>query len=301
MALILICLSEPNAATASTALAGTKHSVIQIKPLNPDDGLEKAISAILEHKPNVVLMDYWAEDAASVKLMQVVSEKDGRPEFIFVETSPGEINLDQALMAVNEGAKALLTCNFNPKSLVNYIERAASGPGRFRLDLSHQSNSNDDADHLEEQLGQLRSRTTAYQTLIGYLLATPVSAQNRTTLLVSDSSYQLELLKKMLTEHNMPVLTASNPNDGLKIALSERPRIIVSDLELEGQSGVEFCQAVKLTNKIVPCHFIICTANQDRISIVMTPGNGVDDCIIKPSGQNDMKDFIARVALGLLL
>jgi DNA-binding response OmpR family regulator len=85
------------------------------------------------------------------------------------------------------------------------------------------------------------------------------------------------------------------------VALSENPRIIVSDLELEGGSGLEFCQSVKFTHKITPCHFVICTANQTRFAKVMTPGNGVDDCLLKPSGTHDTQEFIARVAMGLLL
>jgi hypothetical protein len=33
----------------------------------------------------------------------------------------------------------------------------------------------------------------------------------------------------------------------------------------------------------------------------MVPGNGVDDCIVKPAGQSDQIDFVSRVALGLLV
>jgi hypothetical protein len=39
----------------------------------------------------------------------------------------------------------------------------------------------------------------------------------------------------------------------LALALAERPRIVVSGMEFEGQTGVEFCQTLKFTNKYVPC------------------------------------------------
>ena len=301
MARILLCLSDENAAAAAGALTETRHIVAQIPPLNPADGLEAVTATIMAQDADVVVMDYWPEDAASVKLMQIITEQADRPEFIFVETASGPVEREQVLMAFNEGARAFLPLKFQPSALINYVERAASGPGRLRAQLIEHYRRNEAASGLEEQLGALRIRTVSFQKLISYLLSTPGGAQHRKTLVVSDSPYQLELLKKILDEHNIPVLTASNPADGLKIAMSERPRIIVSDLELEGQTGLEFCQAVKFTNKLIPCYFIICTANQDKISKVMTPGNGVDDCLIKPSGQSDTVDFISRVALGFLL
>ncbi|MDR2947478.1 MAG: response regulator [Candidatus Adiutrix sp.] len=302
MSKILLCLSDENTATAAAeALAATKHSVSQIPSLSPDDGLPKVAETILEHKSDVVVMDYWPEDAAGIKLMQIVTEQSVRPEFIFIEmpTSPAE--REQVMMALNEGACAFLPLNFRPAALVNYVERAAAGPGRLRSKILEHYCQDLEAQRLEEQLGELRSRAHSFQKLIAYLLTAPAAAQQRKTLVVSDSPYQLEMLKKILDDYNIPSLTASNPTDGLKIAVSERPRIIVSDLELEGQTGIEFCQAVKFTNKIVPCHFIICTANQDKIAKVMTPGNGVDDCLLKPSGQSDTVDFISRAALGFLL
>ena len=301
MARILLCLNDETAAMAAGALAGTRHSVTRITPPDPSAGLKAITSAILEQNADVVVMDYWPEDAVSVKLMQIITETAERPEFIFVETASEPVEREQVLMALNEGAQAFLPRNFQPSALANYVERAVSGPGRLRAKLPEAGGPEETANGLEEQLGSLRRRVSGFQKLISYLLATPGSAQHRKTLVVSDSPYQLDLLKKILDEHNIPVLTASNPADGLNIAMTERPRIIVSDLELEGQTGIEFCQAVKFTNKLIPCYFVICTANQDKISKVMTPGNGVDDCLIKPSGQNDTVEFVSRVAQGFLL
>lgn len=301
MARILLSLSDESADRASAALAGTRHSVARIKPLNPDDGLKESAEAILEAKADVVVMDYRPEDAVGVKLMQMVTERAERPEFIFVESPSTPVDLEQLLMAFNEGARAFLPLNFQPPALVNQVERAVSGPGRLRARLLAHQDRDEASGGLEEQLGAIRSRAVGFQKLIAHLLSTPAAAQSRKTLLVSDSPYQLELLKKIMDDHNIPALTASNPDEGLKIAMRERPRIIVSDLELEGRTGIEFCRDVKFVNKLIPCYFIICTANQDKIPQVTTPGNGVDDCLLKPSGRSDTADFISRVALGFLL
>lgn len=70
---------------------------------------------------------------------------------------------------------------------------------------------------------------------------------------------------------------------------------------MEGQNGVEFCRNLKITHKLIPCHFIICTANSEKVDAVMAPGNGIDDCVLKPNNENGYRELISRVALGLML
>ncbi len=302
MARILIHLRDPEVLkTVIDGLAGTRHTVTPVDDLGREAGPAAAAENVLAHEADLVVMDYWPEDAAGVKFLQTLADEPGRPEFIFVE-SEGEIPHAEALMALNEGARALLPRAVSAVALRRYAERALSGAGRSRSRNREGAESPASA-RLEEQMGFLRLKNAGFQKLIAHLLAAPVSAQARKVLVVSDSPYQLEMLKKMLEEHNFAVLTAGSPADGLNLALGERPRIIVSDLELEGQTGLEFCQAVKFTHQIIPCYFVICTANQDKIAKVLTPGNGVDDCLVKPSGQSqsDTAEFISRVALGLLL
>jgi CheY-like chemotaxis protein len=224
-----------------------------------------------------------------------------KPEFVFIEAEGEEAERGQVLMAINEGVRAFLPHDFSASALVTYVDRAASGPGRLRTKASGPQHNEKAIAKLEETLGILRIRNSSFKKLVSYLLATPLSAQSRKVLVVSDSPYQLELLKKFLEEHNFTPLTAAHPTEGLAIALAERPRIVVSGMEFDGQTGIEFCQALKFTNKYVPCYFIICTSDKDKIAKVMVPGNGVDDCIVKPAGQSDQMDFVSRVALGLLV
>lgn len=302
MARILIHLRDPEVLkTVIDGLANAKHTVTPVDDLGREAGPAAAAENILGQPADLVIMDYWPEDAAGVKLLQTLADEPGRPEFIFIES--GEIPHAEALMALNEGARAILPRAVSAVALQRYVERAVSGAGRSRSRAQEDGAESPAAARLEEQMGFLRLKNAGFQKLIAHLLATPVSTQARKVLVVSDSPYQLDMLKKMLGEHGFAVLTAGSPTDGLDLALAERPRIIVSDLELEGQTGLEFCQTVKFTHKIIPCYFVICTANQDKIAKVLTPGNGVDDCLIKPSGQsqNDTAEFISRVALGLLL
>ncbi len=301
MAKVLVSLGDEQIrGTVVAALAETRHEAVVIETLDPAGGLMAVADKIMAEKTEVIVIDYWADDAASVKLMQAVTDLAQRPDFIFIEKAGEKAEREQVLMALNEGAHAFLPHDFSSSALISYVERAISGPGRLRYSGGPQNGELALA-RLEEALGELRVRTSSFQKLVDYLLATPMTAQNRKVLLVFDSPYQLELLKKFLEEHNFITIAASNPADGLAAALAERPRIVVSNLEFDGQTGIEFCQTLKFANKFVPCYFIICTSNKNKIAKVMVPGNGVDDCIIKPSGQSDQIDFVSRVALGLLV
>lgn len=300
MATIFISLGDETARQKAAEALAAKYEVLDIPPLDRAEGLEKAAERLAELQPEVLVMDYWVEDAQAVKLMQTATDTAERTYFIFVEPSEG-LDHEQLTLAFNEGAIAVIPASFTAEALNLYVERALTGPGRLRFKAQRISDPQEDISRLEENLGQLRSRIRGYQNVIKYLMKTPVSEQKRRVLLVSDSPYQLDMLKKILEEHNFVVHACSNPTEAVNLALSEKPRIIVSDLELDGQTGIELCQTLKLTHKFIPCYFIICTANQDKIAKVMTPGNGVDDCILKPSGQSDTVDFISSVALGLLL
>ncbi|MDR2725414.1 MAG: response regulator [Candidatus Adiutrix sp.] len=306
MARILLSLADESlTARAAEALETGRHEQVThaLGELRLE-GLTEAAKALAEADPDVVIMDYRPEDAAGVKLMQTVFDLaplEHHPAFIFIE-GPGQgAAREEVLMAINEGAQAFLPADFQPAALSNYIERALHGPGRLRPRARNSHDADGAILKLEETLGQIRTRSLGFQKVVGHLLATPITTQNRKVLVVSDSSYQREMLKKILEDYNFQVLTASAPPDGLNVALSEKPRIIVSDLELEGSTGLEFCQSLKFTHKLVPCHFVICTANQTKFAKVMSPGNGVDDCLLKPSGTHDTLDFVSRVAMGLLL
>jgi len=308
MAKILMSLADESlAARAAGALEGKQHELAPLEGLQPAarrlETLQAATRAIVEAQGDVVMIDYWPEDDASVKLMQMVSEEDAlnHPAFIFFE-APGHLApREEVLMVLNEGGYAFLTADCQPAAISNYVERALVGPGRLRPRARAPYDTDATIQGLEESLGQLRARNLGFQKVIAHLLSTPLSVQNRKVLVVSDSTYQQDMLRKTLEDHNFQVLTAQNPADALNVAQNESPRIIVSDLELEGQTGLEFCQAVKFTNKIGPCHFVICTANKKKLAKIMTPGNGVDDCLLKPSGEHDNLDFVSRVAMGLLL
>ncbi|MDR1519693.1 MAG: response regulator [Planctomycetota bacterium] len=301
MADILVGLADEAERERVTAdLRGRGHDVSLIPPVAVADNPKNAAEAVLRAKAAVAVLDYLANDAASVKLLQNATERDDAPGFIFI--LPGAApTMAHLLMAVNEGASAILEKPVNLELLANYVERAAAGPSRFRREAALNNIDPADLARLEKELNYLRTKLKANCKLISYLLSTPVASQRRTALVVSDSIYQRDSLRRLLEEHGFSVELAGNPEEGVAIAMEKRPRVVISDLEMAGRNGVEFCRDLKITHKLIPCHFVICTANSDNFDKIMAPGNGVDACIPKPANEIGSQILMAGAAMGLLL
>ncbi|MDR2387289.1 MAG: response regulator [Deltaproteobacteria bacterium] len=296
--ILLMIANEDHRAVISGHIAD-KFTVIEGTAPDPAQNLEAQAQAIIEAAPDLVVMDFHAEDALSVKILQEVSDKKPKIAFIFVDGDP-PADRENVLMAINEGAQAFIAHDIEPVVFLNYVKRAVSGPSRLRLAMETVDEAK--LELLNSRLTRCKTRLNNAQKLICYLLNTPVSNQARRALILSDSAYQRELLKKFLEDSNFVVLAASNINDAVTLVTNEKPRIIISDYELdEGKTGVDFCKEVKFVHKITPIYFVICTANLDRIASVMTPGNGVDDCLQKPASPTSLNEFLARISLGLII
>ncbi len=297
---ILVSLAnEEDRENVCAALRLKRRKVSLRPPFTPEDNPKAIASEMINAKAQVAIMDYLAEDAASVKMLQAATDYARTPRFIFI--LPENVPTSHILMAVNEGAAAIMERPVNVESLANYVERALSGPARFRHELDQENSRAEEYAEMERDLKTTRMQMASTRKLIAYLMSTPLSSQHRVAMVVSDSAYQRDYLKKLLEEHGYLVHPAMNPEEGMQVALAENPRIIISDLEMEGKNGIEFCHDLKIVHKFMPCFFVICTANSEKVDTVMAPGNGVDACVIKPSSESDNQELIATASMGLLL
>ena len=300
MAKIIVGLSDQR--EQEDVCSGLRLKKYTVSALSPEDMAQspKSLAAkLVEEKADVAILDYIAEDATSVKMMQGATDYASLPRFIFV--LPKGVPVSHILMAVNEGAAALVERPVNIEALSNYIERAISGPARFRYEKDRETSMAADYATMEREAKTLRLQTASTRKLISFLMSTPIASQHRSALIVSDSTYQRDSLRKLLEDHGFSVSLAQNPEEGLAVALEHKPRIVISDLEMEGKNGVEFCHDLKIAHKYMPCFFVICTANSEKIDTVMAPGNGVDGCVMKPSNEMGNQELIATAAMGLLL
>ena len=306
MARVLVQVdSEEEYRFISQALSKAGHEIVSAVDESAG-GDESVLSArgIIAGKVELAIMDYLPEDAVSVKVMQQVRGEAPFTGFLFI--MPPDAEREHMILALNEGASALLARPVREMALLNYVNRTLANQkeaaARWEevercqsIIEKEKSCVLDQAESISEQKRLLRS---LFRLVDGLLAGLP--DKNRKVLVVSDSGYQLDMFKRHLEDRRFQVITAMDGEKGLETAKAEKPKIIVSDLEMPGMTGLEFCRAVKNLESLAPNYFIICTANEDKIKTVMSPEYKVDDCLIKPSAAEDFQEFAARVALGLL-
>ncbi len=300
MAKIIVGLADPGMRDeVCSGLRLKRYDVAVHVPEGEGETPKELAARLIAEQADVAILDYIVEDAESVKMLQASTDHADLPRFIFV--LPEGAPVSHILMAVNEGASALIEQPLNIESLVNYVGRAISGPSRFRYERDKGETLAADFAVMERDAKILATQIASNRKLISFLMSTPLASQHRTAMLVSDSAYQRDSLKKLFEDHGFHVFLAHNPEEGTAVALEEKPRIVISDLEMEGKNGIEFCHDLKINHKFMPCFFVICTANREKIDKVMAPGNGVDGCVLKPSTESDNQELIATAAMGLLL
>ncbi len=300
MAKIIVGLADPGMRDeVCSGLRLKRYDVAVHVPEGEAETPKELAARLIAEQADVAILDYIVEDAESVKMLQASTDHADLPRFIFV--LPEGAPVSHILMAVNEGASALIEQPLNIESLVNYVGRAISGPSRFRYERDKGETLAADFAVMERDAKILATQIASNRKLISFLMSTPLASQHRTAMLVSDSAYQRDSLKKLFEDHGFHVFLAHNPEEGTAVALEEKPRIVISDLEMEGKNGIEFCHDLKINHKFMPCFFVICTANREKIDKVMAPGNGVDGCVLKPSTESDNQELIATAAMGLLL
>lgn len=101
-------------------------------------------------------------------------------------------------------------------------------------------------------------------------------------LVVDDEKDILELLKYNLEKEGYQIKVTNDGASAVEIAGSFVPDIILLDIMMPGQDGVETCRLLRQNSKLVDCHIIFLTARSEEYSEVAAFEVGADDYITKP-------------------
>lgn len=105
---------------------------------------------------------------------------------------------------------------------------------------------------------------------------------NQKILLIDDEEDILELLKYNLTKEGYEVKTAIDGFKGVDIAKSFVPDLILLDIMMPKQDGVETCRQIREIPELANCYVIFLTARSEEYSEVAAFDIGADDYITKP-------------------
>ncbi len=108
------------------------------------------------------------------------------------------------------------------------------------------------------------------------------SVSPRKILVVDDNAVILKLVRHLLESEGFLVVTAENGLDGLKMASTERPALIVTDYLMPKMDGVTLIKKLKsqMSTRFIP--IIMLTAKDEVESEVAVIDAGADDYLTKP-------------------
>ena len=108
-------------------------------------------------------------------------------------------------------------------------------------------------------------------------------------LVIEDDPTVAEVVVRYLEREGYEVELKDNGTDGLELALSTEPDLIVLDLMLPGIDGLEVCRRVR---ESLPIPVIMLTALGDETDRVMGLELGADDYLAKPFSP---RELVARI------
>jgi len=102
-------------------------------------------------------------------------------------------------------------------------------------------------------------------------------------ILVADDEHNIRhILDFSLHAEGFDVLSAHNGEDAFDLAVAELPHLIILDVMMPGQGGLETCQKLKADPRTQDIPVILLTARATREDRDLGDKAGADDYITKP-------------------
>lgn len=111
-------------------------------------------------------------------------------------------------------------------------------------------------------------------------------------LVVDDEPDILEILRYNLEKEGYSVLTASDGEEGIKVAEKEIPHLVILDIMMPKMDGVEVCRNLRSSTKFDKTIIAFLTAREEDYSQIAALEVGGDDYITKPIRP---RVFLSRV------
>ena len=119
-----------------------------------------------------------------------------------------------------------------------------------------------------------------------------IEMANEKILVVDDEEHIAELINYNLTNNGYKVIIANNGIDAVKVAIEEKPSLILLDLMIPGKDGYDVCKEIRSNSEIRNTPIIMLTAKSEEFDKILGLELGADDYITKPFS---VRELLARV------
>lgn len=106
-------------------------------------------------------------------------------------------------------------------------------------------------------------------------------------LIVEDDPSIILGLETTLAESNYSIITANNGEQGLELALTTHPDLIILDIMLPKMNGLDVCREIRKNKIDTPV--LMLTSKKEEMDIVLGFEFGADDYVTKPFSLAELK------------
>ena len=114
-------------------------------------------------------------------------------------------------------------------------------------------------------------------------------------ILVVDDQSELRLLIRLTLQTVGKVAVAGSSQEMYERIAAERPRVIVLDVSLGGENGLEICRALKDDPATSDIRILLLSAFVQQADIAAGRQAGADDYMAKPFAPRDLQDAVAAL------
>lgn len=115
-------------------------------------------------------------------------------------------------------------------------------------------------------------------------------------LIVDDSPTEVHVLKTILEKHGYEAITATSGEEGIDVAKSQHPDLVLMDIVMPGMNGFQATRHLSKTEETASIPIIIVTTKDQETDRVWGLRQGAKDFITKPAQEADL---IAKIQANL--
>jgi DNA-binding response OmpR family regulator len=114
-------------------------------------------------------------------------------------------------------------------------------------------------------------------------------------LLVDDSSTVLMMERMILAAERFDIVTASNGREGQEKAKKEMPDLILMDIVMPQQNGLETCKAIRADPATKHIPIILVTTRGEAQTMEQGYENGCNDYVTKPVNSAELLTKVRNI------
>ena len=114
-------------------------------------------------------------------------------------------------------------------------------------------------------------------------------------LVVDDDGLSLKLVRDLLEIRGYDLITGSDGTEGIKLAISEKPDLLLIDNQMPSKTGLDVTRDLRKMPDMREIRIIIMSASTMKEEVQSYMDAGCDDFVAKPIMLNDLLTKVSRV------